>query len=221
MIEPPDDATVADRVAAVRDRIAAAGGQDVTLVAVTKGFSEAAVVAALAAGVTDVGESYAQEMATKVSRLNDRAADARWHFIGRLQRNKVRLIAGSVACWQSVDRPELVDEIARRAPGARVLIQVNLSGDPAKGGCAWQDVAVLVARGQAAGLAVEGLMGVAPAGPTEAARPGFRRLVALSDELGLPERSIGMSGDLAVAVEEGATIVRVGEGLFGARPPRH
>jgi PLP dependent protein len=122
--------------------------------------------------------------------------------------------------WESVDRAELVDEIAKRAPGARVFVQANLSGEAQKGGAPLDEVPDLVARARAAGLAVEGLMGVGPAGEPEGSRAGFRALVSLAGQLDLAERSIGMSADLEVAVQEGATLVRVGTDLFGPRPPR-
>jgi pyridoxal phosphate enzyme (YggS family) len=208
---------VAERVAAVRARIADAGGEGrVRLVAVTKGFGPELVAAAVAAGVEDVGESYAQELMGKAAEVDV----PRWHFVGRLQANKVRALAGTVDLWQSVDRARVVDELARRAPGARVLVQVDVSGEPSKGGCPPAQVPALVERAAAAGLEPRGLMAVGPLGPAEDARPGFRALVGLADELGLEERSIGMSGDLEVAVEEGATMVRVGTALFGPRPPR-
>lgn len=221
-----DPVAVAERLAVLRARIAVAagaGGREVAVVAVTKGFGADAVRAALGLGLTAVGENYAQEAVAKAA---DLAADPvpgvapAWHFLGRLQRNKVRHLAPFVAVWESVDRAELVDEIAGRAPGAVVFVQANLSGEAQKGGAPLVEVPALVARARAAGLAVEGLMGVAPAGDPEVARPGFAALVALADRLDLPERSIGMSADLEVAVEEGATMVRVGTGLFGPRPPR-
>lgn len=193
-------------LAALRRRI----GDDVRVVAVTKGFGAEAVRAALAAGLPDVGESYAQEL-----RAKSPVAGVRWHFVGRLQTNKVRQLAGLVDLWQSVDRLELGEEIARRAPGGRILVQVNVSGEAQKGGCAPADAPGLVARLRAAGLDVRGLMAVGhPADP----RPGFRRLRELADDLGLVERSMGMSGDLEIAVEEGSTMVRVGRALFGERP---
>jgi PLP dependent protein len=216
-------ADVAERLEVVRGRIAAAGGRtDVSIVAVTKGFGVDAIEAALAVGLVEVGENYAQELTDKVGELVVPAAAAppRFHFIGRLQRNKVRHLARTVAVWQSVDRAELLREIAHRAPGATVLVQLNLSGELQKGGCAPTDAPALVAEGRDLGLDVQGLMGVGPAGPPDAARPGFRQLVALADELDLPIRSMGMSGDLDVAVQEGSTMVRVGTDLFGPRPPR-
>ena len=193
-------------LAEVRRRI----GDEVRVVAVTKGHGVDAVRAALAAGLTDVGESYAQELREKAS-----VEGVSWHFVGRLQTNKVRQVADLVHLWQSVDRAALVDEIARRAAGAAVLVQVNVSGEPQKGGCDPAVAPALVAHCQDAGLDVRGLMTVGhPADP----RPGFRLLAGLADDLGLPERSMGMSGDLEVAVEEGATMVRVGRALFGPRP---
>ena len=210
---------VADRLAAVRARIEAAGRQpgDVVVVAVTKGFGIEAVEAANAAGIADVGENYAQELAAKVG---EAGADAgrRWHFLGRVQRNKVRSIAAAVHLWQGVDRVAAGEEIARRAPGAKVLVQVRIAGDDGRNGCDPGEVPELVERLDHLGLDVRGLMAVGPAGPPELARPGFRKVSALADRLGLEERSMGMTDDLGVAVEEGSTMVRVGRGLFGARP---
>ena len=109
-------------------------------------------------------------------------------------------------------------EIARRAPGAAVLVQVDVTGAAGRGGCPEDEVVPLVEALDALGLEVRGLMAVGPGGPPEEARPGFRRVARLADRLGLPERSIGMSTDLEVGVEEGATMVRVGTALFGGRP---
>ena len=190
------------------------------VVAITKGFPASVVEAALEAGLDAVGESYAQELVAKAGELAAAGASPEWHFVGRLQRNKVRAIADVVTLWQSVDRIELAREIAKRRPGARVLVQLNLSGEPQKGGCAPERAEDLVVEVAALGLEVRGLMGVGPSGPPERSRPGFRALVGLADRLGLEERSIGMSGDLEVAVEEGATMVRVGRDLFGDRPVR-
>jgi hypothetical protein len=211
---------IAGRLARVHERIRGAGGDShrIRLVAVTKGFPPSVAAAAVEAGLLDLGENYAQELLAKVEPL--RGAGVRWHLIGRLQRNKVRSLAPHVALWQSVDRPELAGEIARRAPGAAVLVQVDLSGEPQKGGCTFEEAPRLVDEGRSLGLDVRGLMGVAPAGSAEAARPGFARLAAAAATLGLPEVSMGMSGDLEVAVSEGATMVRVGTDLFGRRPPR-
>ena len=221
------DPALAARVAAVRERIAEAAPDPaaVRLVAVTKGFGLDVVRAALAAGLVDLGESYVQELVAKAVELEREHADARdaaglprWHAIGRLQRNKVRKAAPFVTLWHSVDRLSLGAEIARCAPGAAVLVQVNTSGEEAKGGCPPVMAAGLVDGLVDLGLDVQGLMTIAPAGPPEVARPAFHAARELRDRLGLSELSMGMSGDLEVALSEGATLVRVGTGLFGPRP---
>jgi pyridoxal phosphate enzyme (YggS family) len=216
---PPDEDTVAGRLKRLRARLEAAGGSQVEVLAVTKGFDHRAVVEARAVGLEDVGENYAQELLAKVAHLEGQPP-VRWHFIGRLQRNKVRDLAPHVWCWQSVDRVELGREIARWAPGARVLVQVNPTDEEQKGGVALDAAADLVAELRALDLAVEGVMAVGPHGPPDAARAPFEQVVGLADALDLPVRSLGMSGDLEVAVAAGSTMVRIGTDLFGPRPPR-
>ena len=219
-------AGVARQLDVVRARIAAVGRDpsDVTVVAVTKGFGPEAMVAAVRAGLVEVGENYAQECVAKVASARDQlrgfgvTVAPRLHFIGRLQTNKVRLLSPHVALWQSVDRLALGREIARRAAGARVLVQVNVSDEPAKGGCPPGDVDALVVALVALGLDVRGLMAVGPTGPPDMARPGFAWLRAECDRLGLPVCSMGMTDDLEIAVAEGSTMVRVGSALFGMRP---
>ena len=218
-------AAVADRLAAVRERIEGAGGEPrhVTVVAVTKGFGPEAVEAAVEAGLADVGESYAQELDDKAGHLTGTTAGdrCRWHFIGRVQRNKVRRLVPLVHLWQAVDRVAAGKEIARQGAPAnppRVLVQVNVSGEQGKHGCGFDDAPALVDSLSGLGLDVRGLMAVGPSGPPEDARDGFRRLTRLADQLGLPERSMGMTHDLEVAVQEGTTMVRIGRALFGTRP---
>ncbi len=227
-----DTVVVAERLSTVRDRIAAAGGStdDIVVVAVTKGFGPDAVAAAGAAGLTDVGENYAQELAGKWEASGGVIGGRHWHFLGRVQRNKVRAIAPAVELWQGVDREGAGREIARRAPGAGVLVQVRISDDhdgsgsgaggggEARNGCAAAQVPALVEALEGLGLQVRGLMAVGPKGPPELARCGFREVSALAERLGLAVRSMGMSADLEVAVEEGSTMVRVGRALFGPRP---
>jgi len=209
--------SVTERVAEVRERIAAAAaraGRDVasvTLVAATKTVDVARVQEVVDAGVVDIGENRAQELLAKTD-----VHGARWHFLGQLQRNKVRALAPWVACWQSVDRPELGAEIARRAPGARVLVEVNVGEESQKGGCAPSAVPALVDALRGDGLDVAGLMTVPPHGDDP--RRWFARLREQAVALELPELSMGMTDDFEVAVEEGATMVRVGRALFGARP---
>ena len=194
-------------------------GADVDVLAVTKGFGPEAVIAAAAAGLRAIGENYAQELVTKAPTAVAHGLGV--HFIGQLQSNKVRQLAGLVDVWETVDRRRLVTEIARRAPGAVVLVQVDATGEAGKGGCPVTDVPSLVDAARDAGLRVAGLMTVGPTeGGPEAARPAFRAVRRLTDELGLGTCSMGMSGDLEVAVEEGSTQVRVGTALFGPRAGR-
>jgi PLP dependent protein len=217
------DEQIAARLDAVRSRIAAAQARssrsapEVALLAVTKGFGDEVIAAALANGLVELGESYAQELVGKAQRAADAGLAPRWHMVGRLQRNKVKTLAPHVVLWHSVDRASVGAEIARRAPGAAVLVQANLSGEPHKGGCATGEVPQLVEELRALGLDVRGLMGVGPAGDPERSRDGFATLVDLADRLELEVRCIGMSTDLEVAVEEGSTMVRIGTALFGPR----
>lgn len=215
-----DPTQVRARLDAVRERIVAAGGdpQRITVVAVTKGLGVDAVEAARAAGAVHVGENYAQELVAKAGALLPGPAPV-WHFIGGLQTNKVRLLAPHVDLWESVDRRSLGAELAKRVPGARVLVQVNISGEATKSGCPPEETAPLVAELRDLGLDVAGLMGVAAPGDAERARAQFGRLAEQAAVLDLAELSMGMSADLEAAVAEGATIVRVGTALFGPRPP--
>jgi PLP dependent protein len=210
-----DAQQVADRLASVRERIRHAGGTEVAIVGVTKTWGIDAVRIAAAVGCDAVGENYAQEMITKFAGQVDLPPV---HFIGRLQTNKVRSVAAMVDMYETVDRVSLATEIAKRAPGASVLVQVSPDGDPDKGGCALAEVPALVDTCRGIGLQVDGLMTVGPTvGGAEAARPGFRGVRAMLDRLGLRVCSMGMSDDLEVAVQEGSTQVRVGSALFGPR----
>ena len=203
-------------LADVRERIASAGGgDDVAIVAVTKTFGPEAIEAALAAGCRAIGENYAQELLAK----REAAAAAEVHFIGQLQTNKVRQIAGLVDVYETVDRPRLANEIAKRDPGATVLVQVDTTGEPGKGGVPLSGLDDLVEHVRAKGLDLVGLMTVGPTeGGPAAAAPGVREVRAAVDRLGLAVCSMGMTADLEVAVAEGSTQIRVGTALFG---PRH
>jgi len=216
-------------LAGARERIERAGRDPdtVRVVAVTKGFGPEAVHAALAAGLADVGENYAQELVAKAGTVGADAGAGtgtgtvpRWHFLGAVQRNKVSRLAPVVSLWQAVDRIEAGRAIARRAPGAAVLVEVDLTAVPGRPGCPPASVPALVDALRGEGLDVRGLMAVGPPGPPERSRAGFRLVADLSVRLGLPERSMGMTDDLEVAVAEGATMVRLGRALFGPRPAR-
>lgn len=208
---------VVRRVGVVRDRLRELTDRRVTLVAVTKSFGADAILAAARARCDAIGENYAQELLEKAHAVPE---GLEVHFIGHLQSNKVRLLSGVVDVWETVDRVSLVSEIARRCgnAGARVLVQVNTTGEASKGGCAPTDAAGLVAAARSSGLVVEGLMTIGPTGGDEQqCREAFRLLRGLADDLGLAECSMGMSDDWEIAVEEGATIVRLGSALFGSR----
>lgn len=223
---------VAAALARVRADIAAAAtacGRDpagVTLVAVSKTRGPDDVRAAYAAGQRDFGENYVQELVAKAEALAD-LADLRWHFIGHLQTNKARAVAERAAVVHSADSERLVRELGRRAAAAGrtlgLLAQVNVAGEAQKSGCAPGELgAVLAAARESPGLSLRGLMTVPPAADDpEASRPWFAALRALRESHGgassLPELSMGMTHDLAVAVAEGATLVRVGTAIFGAR----
>jgi PLP dependent protein len=216
--------TVADRLTGVRERIERAGGDpsSMRVVAVTKGFGPDAVSAAVEAGLTDVGENYAAEMIDKVRVRRESTAggpEPAWHFLGAIQRRKVPALAPVVDCWQGVARVEEGRAIGRHRPGAAVMVEVDTSGLPSLNGVVPDDVAGLVRSLSDDGLRVLGLMTVAPPDP-DAARGTFRTVRRLADDLGLAERSMGMSDDLELAVAEGATMVRIGRALFGDRPPR-
>jgi len=211
-------------LAALRERIAAAGGgADVEVLAVTKAFGPEVIDVAAAAGCEAVGENYAQELLGKRDALAAHP-ELRVHFIGQLQTNKVRQLAGLVTVYETVDRTKLAREIAKRDPGAAVMIQVDTSAltstsSSGKGGCPLSDVDELVEQVRDLGLDLRGLMAVGPTdGGPEAARPGFEAVRAAVDRLGLAACSMGMSADLEVAVECGSTEVRIGTALFGSRP---
>lgn len=222
-----DAPELAERVALVRARIAAAcaraGRQpdEVTLVAASKTVAPERVAAAHAAGVRDFGENYAQELRAK--QVACAALDARWHFIGRLQRNKAKEVAGRVVLVHSVDDAALASALGRRAAAAglvqQVLLEVNLGDEASKAGVAIGDAersAELVCAVD--GVRVVGLMALPPPSATaEGNRGHFRALAGLAARLGLRELSMGTTDDFEVAVEEGATLVRVGTAIFGAR----
>lgn len=222
--------TIAARWQAIRarvDRACERAGRDpagVTIVAVSKKHPASAVAEAAAAGATDFGENYAQELATKRAQLP--GLDARWHFIGRLQRNKAKLVAGQVALVHAVDSPELAVELGKRAATVQpVLLAVNAAGEQTKGGVT-AETAEAVARAIAAApnVRLDGLMTMPPpAEDAEASRPYFDALRALRDRLAdalgqpLPVLSMGMSDDFEVAIACGATHVRIGTAIFGPR----
>lgn len=212
---------VRENLARVKTRIHGAGGDpgQISIVAVTKGFGLAAVRCALALGISEVGESYAGELAGKARRLAELepAAAPSWHFLGAVQRNKVGRLASVVRRFEALDRLVEGERIAALAPGTSVLVEVDFTGRPARGGVAPDQVGPLVAGLRRLALQVDGLMTVAPE-DRAAARAAFAGLGALAGDLGLAEVSMGMSGDLELAVAAGTTCLRLGRALFGPRP---
>jgi pyridoxal phosphate enzyme (YggS family) len=201
---------------------ARAAGRDpteVTLLAISKTVPADGVREALAAGQALFGENYAQELRDKAREVEG----ARWHYVGPLQRNKVKYVVGVAELIHSVDSPALLDEIAARADKLgvvqRCLVQVNVGGEAQKAGCAPDDVPALVrAFAARASVRCEGLMCIPPDGVP--ARPFFENLAKLAAAEGLGTLSMGMSGDFVEAIAAGATIVRVGTAIFGARQRR-
>lgn len=215
---------IAANLAAVRERIAAAAARagrdlgEVRLIAVTKTQSAECVRAAIAAGVADIGENYVHEAEAKRAAAG---GHARWHLIGHLQGNKARRALEVFDMIHTADSLALGAALARHAAArgvpARVLVEVNVGGEVSKSGVAPAELPELLAGLRDPHLRVEGLMTVPPPGSPAAARRCFRELRALRDAAGLAELSMGMSDDFEIAVEEGATIVRVGRAIFGER----
>lgn len=213
---------IRSNIEALESRIAAACARagrarnDVTLVAVTKTFPASDIEHAIAAGMTDVGENKVQEGRDKRPVIT---ANARWHLIGHLQSNKAKDAVRYFDVIQTVDSIELAERIARLAESPKeILLQVNVGREPQKSGVAPAEVAALAKRIAAIPeLRLAGLMTIPPAGEAEEMRPYFRELRAMRDDLGLKELSMGMTDDFEVAIEEGATIIRVGRAIFGAR----
>jgi len=227
---------VAANLRRVRDQIDAAAervGRDpaeVMLQAVSKTRTAAEVAGAACAGAVHFGENYVQELVDKQQALADSGLNLHWHFIGHLQRNKVRFLAPWCALVESVDSVRLAEELDRRAAAAGrvqpVLLQVDLAGEETKFGCPEEQAPELAERLAALpSVAWQGLMTIPPpASDPEQSRPYYQRLRELREQLAqrfpgqsLPHLSMGMSHDFAVAVAEGATIVRIGTAIFGPR----
>lgn len=219
----PDLETMLVRRETLTERIRAAGGDpdSVEIVAVTKRFPVEAVELAVQAGFCSVGENYAQELIEKAALFEDRngpgSVTPSWHMIGGLQRNKVKKLVGVGPVFQTIDRLDLVGEVAKRMPRATVFVQVNATDEPQKSGCSVAETPSLVDACGEAGLDLVGLMTV---GPTDGSDPtgAFVTVRQLVDDHGLSQCSMGMSGDLEKAVGAGTTMIRVGSALFGPRP---
>ena len=230
------DETLQANLRRLHERINAAAraaqrtGDSVIVVAVSKTFSAAAVVAAARCGERHFGENYVQEALDKIAQVRARAPELalQWHFIGPIQSNKTRALAAHFDWVQSVDRMKVAQRLSEQRPADRpplnVLLQVNISGEAAKSGAAPDEVpALATAIARLPRLALRGLMAIPqPSADPARQRESFERVRRLFDALrarGLPldTLSIGMSGDLEAAIAAGATMVRVGSAIFGAR----
>lgn len=217
--------SIRDRLERVQERIARAAARsgrdpaDITLIAVSKKMPAAAIVEAYEAGQQVFGENYIQEFQVKKPELPE-LAGASFHFIGELQSNKTRLACDLFDCIQTVSTVKVARRLNEQTEGPRdVFIEVKLSGEESKAGIAPESLGELVAYlGECKQLRLRGLMTMPPwSADPETARPYFSKLRALAELHRLQELSMGMSGDVEVAVEEGATLVRVGTAIFGPR----
>ena len=228
MSSPAVEEAVAERLAGVRQRIARACarvGRDpaaVTIVAVSKGHPAKAVAAAARVGLSHFGENRVQEALPKIEALRAAGVSATWHLVGHLQSNKARVAAAAFPVIHSVDSERLLARLDSLATApVDVLLQLNLAAEPQKHGVLAGQLPALVAAARAlAQIRLQGLMTIAPyVADAEEVRPVFRELSTLAQRFELDELSMGMTDDLEVAVEEGATLVRVGRALFGERSP--
>ena len=219
---------VAERLAGVRERIARAcarSGRDpaaVTIVAVSKGQPAEAVAAAARAGLSHFGENRVQEALPKIEALREASVSATWHLVDHLQSNKARVAAAAFRVIHSVDSERLLARLDSLATApVDVLLQLNLAAEPQKHGAPADQLPALVVAARAlAQIRLQGLMTIAPyVADAEEVRPVFRELSTLAQRFELAGLSMGMTDDLEVAVEEGATLVRVGRALFGERSP--
>ena len=223
---------IAENIQYIKERIERASARsgrnpaEITLVAVAKTFSSDAVREAVGSGVQDIGENYVQELLAKRSVLENEPV--RWHYIGHLQTNKVKAVAGWIHAIHSVDSLRLGEEIAKRAKEfdrtIDILLEVNTSGEASKFGVQPDDAEKLVAAlALLEHVHVRGLMTIGPLLPDpESARPAFRMLRQLKDSIArkgilLDHLSMGMTNDFEIAIEEGATMIRVGTAIFGKR----
>lgn len=210
---------VADRLSEIRQ----VASEDVSIVAVSKGRSPEWVLAALECGLSDFGENYADEMLRKSRDVKEMLKDSalpapRWHYLGKLQSNKIPRLAAIVSCWQTLDRPKAVDLLARHAPGAKALIQINTSGEAERPGVTPKDLGELLKHADSADVDVKGLMCIAR---IDSAAEDFEMVSELASRFGLPELSMGMSQDYEQAVRCGATMLRLGRVLFSDEQKGH
>ncbi len=208
------DQQITERIGAIENLIRQRADREVTLIAVTKGFTIKEIDAAKRAGIVNFGENYAQEMKAKNLDIEDECI---WHFIGQLQSNKVRKISHMVQVWHSVTSMKLAKEIEKRSEFSDILLQVNMGNRGNNLGIYPSHLPVCLEQLQGMKVNVRGLMTMGVAGDLESTRKIFTSLRRLADLHELPDCSMGMSGDLEIALECGTTMLRVGTGIFGNR----
>lgn len=210
------DALVASNLSEIRSRIADTGRDvhSVRVVAVTKTFGPEAIVAAVANGLTHVGENYVSELIEKHESLRD--IEVQWEFLGAIQTNKVSKIANYADVVTTLSRASEVESFAKRGATNRFYLQVDFTGNDGRNGAPERDIPKLCTLARESGLLVSGLMTIASPNPREA-ELAFRSMAALADELQLPDRSMGMTDDFEAACRAGSTELRLGRALFGAR----
>jgi PLP dependent protein len=227
---PSDDAQLAtlakvidDNHRSIRHRILDAGGsKSIEIVAVSKGQSVLSIRAAAQVGFRIFGENYADELVAKAADASLQGLGLEWTFQGRLQTNKINRLKPYVGLWQTVDTVERAQALSKRVPGARVLVQLNLTGATGRSGALASEAGALIRVARGLGLDVAGVMGVGPDPEEPSTLPGasevaFREAIRVADEAGLAVRSLGMSTDFETAVRVGATMIRIGSLLFGPR----
>jgi len=209
---------VKDRAQELAEVVRTKSDGNAILLPVTKGFGAREVQAMLEVGLTKIGESYAQEILEKTKMITDNRIA--WHMIGRVQRNKVRKLSETVDLWHSVDRKDLIAEISKHKKNSKILIQVDMNDRSEQGGCAPENVPDLIEFASDKGINVEGLMTIGVDRDINATKNVFAELAKLSEKMGLKEISMGMSDDFEIAIDYGATILRVGRNIFGERPKK-
>jgi PLP dependent protein len=227
---PSDDAQLATLAKdidgnhqSIRHRILAAGGSNsIEIVAVSKGQSALSIRAATQVGFRMFGENYADELVSKATDTSLQGLGLEWTFQGRLQTNKINRLKPYVGLWQTVDTVERAQALSKRVPGARVLVQLNLTGAPDRSGAPPSGAGALIGAARGLGLDVAGVMGVGPDPEDPSTLPGasevaFREAIRVADAEDLAIRSLGMSTDFEAAVRVGATMIRIGSLLFGPR----
>lgn len=205
---------VQERLSSIKSDIdeLASEPERVRLITVTKKFDVETIRALQSLGMQDFGENYSQELEAKASEIED----AVWHFVGGLQRNKVKKISDVVSVWHSVTSVKLIDAIATRTNSAEIFIQVNLTREPQKSGCEPTEITGLAEHARSQGLSVLGLMVMGPTGG-DSPMPVFEAAQNLTKDLGFERLSMGMSGDYKLALSCGATDLRLGEAILGPR----